>query len=612
MRPKLLLFVVSFTIATFALSESSTLQSLSEDVAEAKLQRAFNSYFLNKDDSALNEMIDQIQMPELMREYGEITSFGIGNNLVCTACRTSLDALLLARKKGITEDELFVLLSKLCIDMGIQTETVCYGVLEEHLGIGLYIADNGQNVTGKWACSLILQKLNCPKVAGKDWSIQLDNRYGPELSEQYSSNIVKILHISDLHYDAMYTPGSNAECNNPVCCGPDSGKVANALAQAGYWGDYRDCDTPWHSIVNTFDNIKATQQDLAYVYLTGDIISHRVWMTSKSDNTKYLLKGYNLIDQYFSSSQIFPILGNHEPHPLNQYAPESITGEYSTKWLFSLIQHEWSKWLPESTYETIKRGGYYTVKVNNKFRIIALNSNVCYTANFWLLYDNGDIYGQLKWLRDVLSEAEMNSESVHILGHIPTGSSICYETWAREYRRIITRYARNIKAIFNGHTHKNEFELFYNTSESSNPILMAFNGGSLTTYSDLNPNYIVYNADAESLDILDAETYIYNLTSANLAGRDSEPEWYKLYSFRECYGIHSLRRSELNNFVENMAKNKTTKQLYYRNKYLNSDPILKAGCDDSCLMNHLCETVTSLSGDTSHCTRLQEIWDTEN
>lgn len=53
----------------------------------------------------------------------------------------------------------------------------------------------------------------------------------------------------------------------------------------------------------------------------------------------------------------------------------------SNQWIFDLIAEEWMYWLPKTTVDTIKKGGYYTVLVKPGFRIIALNSNVCYVNN---------------------------------------------------------------------------------------------------------------------------------------------------------------------------------------------------------------------------------------
>jgi hypothetical protein len=58
--------------------------------------------------------------------------------------------------------------------------------------------------------------------------------------------------------DLLYAPGSNAECEEPTCCRSDQGAPFNESAAAGYWGDYRDCDTPWHSFVNMLEHIRDT------------------------------------------------------------------------------------------------------------------------------------------------------------------------------------------------------------------------------------------------------------------------------------------------------------------------------------------------------------------
>ena len=58
---------------------------------------------------------------------------------------------------------------------------------------------------------------------------------------------LKVLQFTDIHIDPNYTPGGNAECDDHNCCRFDQGEPANESAAAGYWGDYRDCDTPYHA-----------------------------------------------------------------------------------------------------------------------------------------------------------------------------------------------------------------------------------------------------------------------------------------------------------------------------------------------------------------------------
>lgn len=103
----------------------------------------------------------------------------------------------------------------------------------------------------------------------------------------------------------------------------------------------------------------------------------------------------------------------------------------------------------------------------------------------------------MEWLRDILQAAESADEKVHILGHIPPSNSASIYVWNREYRRIVLRYAHIIAGQFNGHTHRDEFSIFY-TEQNSVAVNVAWNGGSGTTYPGLNSNYRIYHANSDN------------------------------------------------------------------------------------------------------------------
>lgn len=95
-------------------------------------------------------------------------------------------------------------------------------------------------------------------------------------------------------------------------------------------------------------------------------------------------------------------------------------------------------------------------------------------------------------------QAEKDEEFVHILAHIPPADETCQTTWKREYLKIINRFAHIIKAQFNGHTHNDELELMYSSDGNKKVNNIAWNGGSLNTYSQLNPNYKLYIVDSKN------------------------------------------------------------------------------------------------------------------
>lgn len=81
---------------------------------------------------------------------------------------------------------------------------------------------------------------------------------------------------------------------------------------AGYYGDYRNCDVPWHSVVSAMKHINSTHKNIDWIYFTGDVVDHGIWETSVDDNIIIMEKVFTLLRETFPSIPLYPILGNHE------------------------------------------------------------------------------------------------------------------------------------------------------------------------------------------------------------------------------------------------------------------------------------------------------------
>ncbi|PSN43682.1 Sphingomyelin phosphodiesterase [Blattella germanica] len=373
-----------------------------------------------------------------------------------------------------------------------------------------------------------------------------------------------VIQITDIHYDPEYKEFSNTECYEPMCCRSDHGIPKDNKTAAGYWGDYRKCDLPWRTLLNALDQIKKHHKHIDLIYMTGDIVAHSIWETTIEKNTYAIKKVLRKIKEVFPNVPVFPILGNHEPSPLNVYTPPDVDDSISTRWLYELVADEWSVWLPPETRETILQGGYYSVLVKPGFRIVGINSNLCYTLNWFIAIDDNTqfLLDHLNWLAQTLYEAELAREKVHILSHVPINDMCLYE-WGKEYKRIIDRFQSTVIAQFVGHTHWDEFELYYSLDDPTKPINVAFNGGSLTHYDNLNSNYKVYKVHPETYDIIDGETWIFNLTEANESPYENiKPHWFKLYSYKEAFNMESLYPEDFDKLAYRMASDKALLQKY--------------------------------------------------
>ncbi|EDO31208.1 predicted protein, partial [Nematostella vectensis] len=336
-----------------------------------------------------------------------------------------------------------------------------------------------------------------------------------------------------------------------------------------------------------------------YVLWTGDIPPHNIWNQSRNAQLKSLDNAVDLILHYLPGVKVFPAIGNHEGSPVNSFPPPSITDENSNSWLRNELAKDWGNWLPEYTMSTIKKGAFYSVLVSKGLRIVSINMNYCNNMNWWLLLDSIDPAGQLQWLVDTLQESEDNGEKVHIIGHIPPGSSDCLKAFSWNYYSIINRYQSTVTAQFFGHTHSDEFEVFYDEKTRRIPISFAFLGPSVTPYQFHNPGYRIYDIDGDydnsSRVVLNHETYILDLIEAN----KGEVQWTLEYNAKDAYKMPSLLPSAWHDLLIRMTKDPSLVELAYKYFYKSSPESIHGGkCDSpSCQKSFICRMMEGRSND---------------
>ncbi|KAK7063316.1 Sphingomyelin phosphodiesterase [Halocaridina rubra] len=325
-----------------------------------------------------------------------------------------------------------------------------------------------------------------------------------------------------------------------------------------------------------------------------------MWSTSREWNMQIVKETNEMVRAFFPNIPIFPVIGNHEANPLDQFPnPEDCPAELTNGWLYEEITAQWSRVVPGLENGTVLYGGYYSVLLKPGFRIISLNSMFGYSSNVWLTENSTDLASELFWLEAELGKAEAAGEHVHLLGHIPPGIVSAERTWSREYNRIIWRYENIIRAQFFGHTHSDEYEVFL---EDDRAIGVAYIAPSQTPWHNYNPSYRIYIVDGDrpytTRLVLDHTTFIMNLTEAH---ETNVSRWYGLYNTKRDYEMASLTPSDWLDLSYRMAENRTLFDLYWRNYLSAADPALAEECDDICYEQRLCDTVTSDRNDLDAC-----------
>ncbi|XP_032682117.1 sphingomyelin phosphodiesterase 1-like [Odontomachus brunneus] len=545
--------------------------------------------------------LNLLALPTSLQHQNWRSFTGERSKSMCIICQSVLKVLMGYRREGLPEEQIRSTGIKLCSLLNIESERVCAGAITLNLPIILYIIDQKSNLTASTICGVVFESMSCPLTDDEyNWTINIDNNRGTS-TEKENNETINIVQITDLHYDPKYEPYGNSECGEPACCRKGQNDTNASGKLAGFWGDYNYCDTPWHAVIDALYHIKETHKDISYVYFTGDLVDHGVWETTLEGNIQIINESFHFFHEVFEDIPVYPVLGNHESQPLNQYAPITVTDDkVSTLWLYNMIADLWIGlgWLPESTRSTILQGGYYTVSPKKGFRIIGLNNNLCYCYNWWIWYQPRDAANQLQWLADTLLQAEKDNEVVHILAHVPPTDQDCQATWKREFHKIMNRFGHIIKAQFNGHTHNDELELIYSSDENKKIINVAWNGGSVTTFTELNPNYKIYNVDSENYVVKDYENWIYNVTLAN-DNVNERPQWYKSYSFKEEYGLLDLSYNSLNDWYIRLSHDDDLLKHYYGHFFKLAEPSLRKECDTKCMRTKMCRIIASLGNGTS-------------
>ncbi|XP_003391045.3 PREDICTED: sphingomyelin phosphodiesterase-like, partial [Amphimedon queenslandica] len=328
-----------------------------------------------------------------------------------------------------------------------------------------------------------------------------------------------------------------------------------------------------------------------WIYLTGDLPAHNDWEQTKSGQVSIFNKIIGLFNEYLPNKPLFYSIGNHESDPVNSFPPSSIT-EYSMSWLYDNAAEMLKKWLnTPDAIDTLKSGGYYSIDFNG-LRIISLQTNYHNKQNWWLLVNSTDPDGMLQWFIEKLLDAEKKGIKVHVIGHIAPGD----DPWSQNYKKIVLRFENTISAQFFGHSHKDKFRVLmdFETSTDPRPYSVVYIGPSVTSMTELNPGFRIYTVDGNynesSRQVLDHDTYILNITDANLTNK---PKWIHEYSAKDAYNMTNLTPDSWLSLLKECLTNNNLFLKYYH--YISKSFNMESQCSGHCQHSTICSCLSTFS-----------------
>ncbi|OQR76523.1 sphingomyelin phosphodiesterase-like [Tropilaelaps mercedesae] len=528
----------------------------------------------------------------------ETINTGVTTNETCHTCFELFHAARVALRH-LTQRELRKMAGVACSTffMDLLDSKVCRGLLDEYFDSVYLIGDLvfTARMSRNDICGLLFGP-SCGPLSSEahTWSVDLPKRLPLKRPLQHPSTGMHILHLSDFHYDPHYREGAIAQCEQPLCCRDFSeesaeqtrsgdtsvsGQMSDDEAEdwelankttalgvaplAGRFGDLRHCDMPLETVESLINDAVNIPVKVSHIYLTGDIPPHDIWQSNKTEyynitNTVYSL----LADRLEVNVPVFPAVGNHEAVPPNLFTTtgNEVLGSrmVRTPELYENLAEFWKPWLGDEQLATVRHGGYYAKTVSPALKVISLNTNMCYYLNFWLLVDSRDPGGQLQWLVRELADSEVRGQRAHIIGHVPPSSFDCIHSWSEQFLRIVQRFNSTITGQFYGHTHLDEFTVFY-AEDRVTPVGTAFVAPSATPYSAVNPAYKVFQYREDGL-LHNAITRSFDLTKANKRGLIN---WQVEYDAVGAYKLGDLTPSSLDSLANKLQTEPDVFDMFY-------------------------------------------------
>ena len=394
-------------------------------------------------------------------------------------------------------------------------------------------------------------------------------RPSPENSSDFIYSKItsyNIVVINDIHLDLDYKPGSSAECISSLCC--ESTSIAKNPSnpnqkKAGYWGTLASCDLPIHTLEESLKVIKEKiKPDM--IYWLGDNAVHKIELYNSEMPLEYTKTIVRKFVEILKDYKVFPVLGNHENIPADQY-------NFLTKQFSEITKLYEPIFVDKDTYKQFEENRYYKFLDTQKNQlIIGLDTTAGDSLNISDQEQFEDPGGQIDWLQKSLKQAEESSQKVHILLHIPVGGFDMKHNWSKHQIVLIRRYRKIVTGIFSGHTHNDQLKWFFDDEDSAEVIVRTeFVMPSQTTSKYGNPSFRNFYVNEFSNEIVNYDQWRLDLAEENLSGKDI---FGIAYNFQEEYQLKDMSNQSMKKQYQKLQdQDSNMYKKYFKNYFAGSE-----------------------------------------
>ncbi len=519
------------------------------------------------------------------------------NAMSCNVCSFLVDVLknYLLQKNGF--EKFYELVTQLCYLSSVDNK-VCDGAIEHYRDIVVDGVIKGV-LDGDHLCDLVhicnftdryesIEEF-AERVLG-DKPEPKEKKIEPRKNDE---DYYKALQVTDIHLDMKYKEGTVANCIKPLCCRElgDDDLVPVKTVLAGYYGTIGKCDSNINTVKAFAQKAKEVAPD--YIMFTGDNIGHSVWeVTQEEVITATRMQIEAIQAEFGTDTPIYPAIGNHEKAPVDEFHGDE-------RELLHGMAEIFKPYLTDEAYETFDKYGYYSliVKGTENLRLISLNCLLCDSFNFNLLYDSTQVRDMYKWLEEVLAQAELNGEIVHIMDHIPINNHQHTVQCSQRLKILMDRYQNIVKGYFSAHSHAEYLTVVHEYYNNTKPIHLNYIASGLTTFTGYQPSFRVYLVDKTDYHIQDFIQYRMNLTQSN---EIKTPVWFESYNATDLLGVESL------DDVEAVAAYNVTPE-YVQHKYTDVPGSEERSHDPGAIKGSQCDLDYDNIEDLFNCTGVSKL-----
>lgn len=381
-----------------------------------------------------------------------------------------------------------------------------------------------------------------------------------------SGPTLKVLHISDVHWDAQYFAGARTDCGEPDCCREVQGLAENTSTTCGYWGNHAG-DAPTVLVDSMIAYAQTLEPDL--ILLTGDDPPHMVWNITAEDVLEISQSFSAKIHTAFPNTQVMRIYGNHAGSPIDQFRLE-LGGEGSAR-LFGPSAAQWETfgWLDAEARAQFAQGGYYRYKVpgvggaGRGLVIVTVHPGYHQNGNYYTVLDQSlNVANETSFIQAAVEQAAAEGDVVWILMHQPPNDGGFSKLFIDGFLApLIGQYKDTVRHVFSGHTHKAMLQLLWDNTTAAaqgipmSPVVTAYIAAAVTPSGDVNPTFRMYDVNSSSLEVVDYTDYTVDLRAQGLLNQlapEPAAQWRRSYSARMAYNMTALRPGDWYALAERM------------------------------------------------------------